>query len=303
MTAAQSIFPFSLFMPVPYQGSVQSFPIARVQQSAATGPIRPDQQQQIVQTQMDFLNTYRGQAVNINLQSNTPAGSPLSQIAMVYVNNELNNQDLSIYFPDTQQLIGIPAFTSGYYPVMTGQLKATVYNGETGQVPVAQSSLCQIIFCNFMIPGFLSEFAVSVNFNSSSGLIIPSIGDTTAVVSANIVGSEPEVTTNILPTIALPEQYVITAINVALFQFYSNAPLASTQNNSVSVELIDDATNKLIRSWTAVAPNDLSFYNSFVLDSETGLNIPCQNLTMKTFINSAATGFVNANITFAQVTI
>jgi hypothetical protein len=302
MAVAQSIFPFSLFQAVSYQGSIQSFPVSRVRQSASTGPIRPDQDAQCVQTQMDFLNTYPGQAVNINLQSNTPAGSPLSQIAMVYVNNELNNQDLSIYFPDTQQLIGIPAFTSGYYPVMTGQLNAIVYNGTTGVKPVAQTSVCQIIFCNFMIPGFLSEFSVSVNFNSSSGLIIPSIGDTVVATNASIAGG-PEVSTILLPTIALPEQYVVTGINVTLTQFYSDVPLPAGVTNLVEVNLEDTATGKTIRVWGGVAPNDLTSYNQFVLANETGLNIPCQNLTLNTFVQSSSSGSVFVNITFSKVTV
>jgi hypothetical protein len=301
--AAQPIFPFSLFMAVPYQGSVQSFPVARVQQSAATGPTRPDQAQQIVQTQMDFLNTYPGQAVNINLQSNTPAGSPLSQIAMVYVNNELNNQDLSIYFSDTQQLIGIPAFTSGYYPVMTGQLSATVYNGTTGKVPVASTSMCQIIFCNFFIPGFLSEFSVSVNVNSSSGPIIPSIGDQFSNETLLLTGSADPTNVTILPTVTLPQRYVITSINVTLASLYADN---TTNMGELAVALADPTTGAELRFWLVNVSNDLSDYDQFTLDNETELNIPCQGLIGQTrfaVTNTAPNGTILFNITFALITL
>jgi hypothetical protein len=304
MANAQTIFPFSLFMAVSYQGSIQSFPVSRVQQSAATGPVRPDQAARIVQTQMDFLNVYPGQAVNINLQSNTPAGSPLSQIAMVYVNNELNNQDLSIYFPDTQQLIGIPAFTSGYYPVMTGQLVATVYNGNTGKVPVASTSMCQIIFCNFAMPGFLSEFSVSVNVNSSSGLIIPSIGDKFVNVNAQITGAATPISVfQLLPTIALPQQYVITGINVEFAALY-----ADVQGNmgQFTVEIQDPTSLDVLRLWTVNVPNSLASYNSFMLSNEDGLNIPCQGLQAALQFgagNSAPNGNGLFNLTYALVTL
>src|SRR5208283_5741700 len=73
----------------------------------------------------------------------------------LYVDNTGNWQDIAVYFPDTQYTINVPSYSSGYYPVFSNSLLCTVYNGSTGSSALTASSTV-IIFCDFLLPGFLS---------------------------------------------------------------------------------------------------------------------------------------------------
>jgi hypothetical protein len=166
------IFPVQNVVATPYAGSLQGINVSMLTQSGAVTndgqTIQRNRQSKVVNATMDWRNTYPGQAVTINLQSQNTA-SPLDKILMVYVDNELNSQDVTIGFPDTQQYIGVPAFTTGYYPVLTGMLICNIYNGTTGKLPVTAISQTSVLFCNFAMTGFLSQETLSVTFNSLTG--------------------------------------------------------------------------------------------------------------------------------------
>jgi hypothetical protein len=162
------LFPIQNFVAVPYADFIQGLVVSILSKSGITTndgqTITAGRVSKVVNITLDFLSTqYEGQAVSINLQSSANV-APLDQLIMIYVDNELNSQDVTVYFPATQQYIGVPAFTTGYYPVLTGQQQAIIYNGASGKVPVTAQSQASVIFCNFFVPGFLSLETQSITF-------------------------------------------------------------------------------------------------------------------------------------------
>jgi hypothetical protein len=250
---------------------------------------------------MDWLNTYPGQAVSINLQSAGTA-TPLNKILMLYIDNSRNPNSVTVGFADSQQYLEAPAFTTGYYPVFTNNLFFNVYNGTTGKAPVTAQSMTAIIICNFAVPGFLSLNTLNVTFNSSSGSIVPTIGDTVTVVE---VGSSTTNPLTILPTLALPRQYVVTAITVNASNLFVDPTVPST---GVSLLLEDAATGEIIRQYSISLKSEFEASTFFELGVETGLNIPVQNVSFK--VETGSTLFqiqpqtlIAINLTYATVTL
>jgi hypothetical protein len=303
------LFPIQNFVAQPYAGSLQGINVSLLSRGGTMTndgqTLSPGKTSRIVNVIIDFLSTqYKGQAVTINLQSgaNSP---PLSKILMVYVDNELNSQNVTIAFPDTQQYIGVPAFTTGYYPVLTGQLQAVIYNGSTGQVPITAQSQTSVIFCDFAIPGFLSQETLSVTFNGSNGPVVPTIGDQVKLGSLPIVmASGGTVSTVLLPAVAAPAQYVITGITVRATGLFIDA---TGIPQYLTFSLIDTATGIVIRQMTFFLTYSLigQAFQYQILSQETGLNIPVQSLTLSSTAANAvpSIGVISASITYAEFTL
>lgn len=310
------LFPIQNFVATPFAGSLTGVNVkllARGPVSTNDGQlIQPGHQSKVVSAVIDWLTTpYKGQACTFNLQSQNTA-SPLDQILMIYVDNELNSQNVTIGFPDTQQYIGVPAFTTGYYPVLTGGQIATVYNGTSGKIPVTANSKTGILFCNFAVPGFLSQETLAITFNSSSGPVIPSIGDK---VQTNTIGSANNNPDVILATVTAPLQYVITAIEINAFNLFLSG---GANGNAFSDEYygavyLYDA-NPFVTSPMRVMVFDMrAQYEDtrfVVLLDETGLNIPCQGLKFQfsDFIGASPMPIppwckITVSITYALVTL
>jgi hypothetical protein len=307
------IFPLQNFAAVPYKGALTAINVALLTAGGIMTndgqQVQPGRQSKVVNATMDWLVTYRTQAVAINLQSSNVAGGVLNKLLMVYVDNELNSQNVTIYFPDTQQFIGVPAFTTGYYPVLTGNQYCNVYNGTTGAVPVTSSSVTSILFCNFAIPGFLSQETLNITVNSSSGPVVPTIGDKVVVVT--LPGSVTPVSQiTVLPTVALPRQYVITGIELNAQKLFLDGSGTSGSSFPLLLEIVDQVNNVFIREWNIAM--QMSFENTafFNFNEETGLNIPVNNLVLFSLNLTASAQVilptwsnVSLSITYALVTL
>jgi hypothetical protein len=308
------IFPIQNFVAAPYAGSTQAVNVNILSRGGVRTndgqTIQPGIQSRVVNTQFDFLSAaYRGQAATINLQSQNNV-NPLNQIVMIYVDNELNSQDVTVAFPDTQQYIGVPAFTTGYYPVLTGQLIATIYNGTSGQVPVTAQSQVSVIFCNFAMPGFLSLETLNVTFNSSSGPMVPVIGDKVQVGSLPSVSGNP---ITILPHMILPTQYVITGIQVNATDLFTDGVTSfgsTLPYYKMSIHLDEFSPGQSIRQFVIQQRPEFEGTKFFSICSETGLNIPVNGLQFGV-LDLDAGGFavlapwvsLTACITYALVTL
>lgn len=314
-----NLFPVQNFIAKPYNGSLLGVNVALLTNRGISTndgqQVSTPHQSKALNCTIDFLTTYyKGQAATVNLQSQNTA-SPLDKITMIYVDNELNSQDVTISFPDTQQYIGVPAFTTGYYPVLTNMLIANVYNGRTGKVPVTAQSAVSIIFCNFVIPGFLSLETLSVTYDSSIGPTVPVIGDST-VVAVQYGGTNQIVPfIQMLTPLTLPQQYVITGIEI-------NAQNLFIDNTGLYVLGILLGPNNppppygpaqsLIRQVNVTMRAEFENSRFFNLLDETGLNIPCLGVALE-FVQVLKSGFINValpqwavittTLTYAQVTL
>jgi hypothetical protein len=301
-------FPIQNFVAVAYQGQL----IQQNVQLLTTGSqvvgtntagfiTQQGTQSCVVNTVMDWLNTYKGQAVSINLQSAGTA-TPLNKILMLYIDNSRNPNSVTVGFADSQQYLEAPAFTTGYYPVFTQNLFFNVYNGTTGKAPVTAQSMTAIIICNFAVPGFLSQNTLNVTFNSSNGPLVPTIGDTVTVVSLNSASANPM---SILPALALPQQYVLTAISLNAINLFVDPTIASTL---IGIVLFDSVTGDVIRQYSIGIKSEFENSTYFELGVETDLNIPVQNVSIKI---DTGTGLfqiqpqteIAANLTYATVTL
>jgi hypothetical protein len=298
------VFPLQNFIVVPYKGTPGAVNVAIL----TTGPtvdnrgqiLKQNRQSQVVNTVYDWLNDYPGQGVIVNLQSQQTAGGVIDQLLMVYVDNALNSSEVTIYFPDSQMFVAVPPFTAGYYPVFTNMLICQIFNGTTGRVPVTVQAVTSVIFCNFAFPGFLAQEALAVTFNSTTGPVIPSIGD--QVVSVSLQLNQPTPAGDLLSSIALPEQYVVTAILVSILGVYNDPSIAPVQ---FAVNLSDSVTGAVLRQWQILALQDFTNASlSHMLCDETGLNIPVQSLVIQSLNNNAlSSGTLSASITYAQVNL
>jgi hypothetical protein len=79
-----------------------------------------------------------------------PSGQQLSPITTLYVDNSSGAVFLQITFPDTGMIVIVPAFTQGFYPVMTTSLTFTVAAPEIGTLGGDVSPVIQIL--NFQVP-------------------------------------------------------------------------------------------------------------------------------------------------------
>lgn len=314
------LFPIQNFVAKPYSGVIRGINVSLLSRGGVTTndgqTIQQGSASKIVNIQVDFLTaTYKGQAVSVNLQSSANA-APLSKILMMYVDNELNSQNVTIAFPDTQQYIGVPAFTTGYYPVLTGQLQAVIYNGSTGKVPVTAQSQVSVIFCDFAIPGFLSQETLSVTFNSSSGPVVPVIGDTVQTNTLSTSTTNPDI---LLPTVVQPIQYVVTGIEVNANNLFLTPSRFTTPPNNWTLWLyLYDPTQVHGNSLTRLFSIDMRCeYNGTsyqLIANETGLNIPVQSLVALLAQDDFGTPIggtknlgtqtgINVSITYAKVTL
>jgi hypothetical protein len=283
------LFPVQNFVAKPFSGSLQGINVSLLSRAGVMTndgqTLTPSTQSRVVNAQIDFLSSvYKGQAVTINLQSQNNT-NPLNKILMIYVDNELNSQNVTIAFPDTQQYIGVPAFTTGYYPVLTGQLLCVVYNGTTGAVPVTAASQVSVIFCNFAIPGFLSQETLDITVNSSTGPVVPVIGDTVSQ-AAMLGGSEQVNPVVIMPTVTAPMQYVVTGIEVNATQLFTDgsSTLASGHNTQgpnfvMAIAVFENFTGRGFRQFNIVMRPEFEGSRFFNICDETGLNFPCQGLS------------------------
>lgn len=320
------LFPVQNFVAVPYAGGVQGVNVSLLSRAGVTTndgqTVTPQSQSRIVNCQIDFLSTtYKGQAAVINLQSQNNV-NPLNRILMIYVDNELNSQNVTVAFPDTQQYIGVPAFTTGYYPVLTGQLNAVIYNGSTGKVPVTGNSQVSVIFCNFAIPGFLSQETLDITVNSSSGPVVPVIGD--QVQQTSIYGFPSVSIEGILPPVNPPQVYYITGINITAQNLFtdgvstiaSTPPTPGTYALGICLSPVNTpgwGQSQLLRQVNVQMKAEYESSRFYSLLDETGLSIPVQGLDLLLLRIINATSFVNAvlppwatitvNITYALVTL
>jgi hypothetical protein len=309
MNAPGPIFPVQNFIASAYAAPLISVPVSLLSRGGITTNdgqvLGAGHQSKSVQTVFDWINTYPGQAVTINLATQSQAAAPLDKIVMVYVDNELNSQNVTIYFPDTQQFLGVPAFTTGYYPVLTGMFVATVYNGLTGKVPVTSQSLTSILFCNFAVPGFLSQETLNVTFESSTGSRVPVLGDTTVAGQYSLLTSTAPLV--FLPALTLPLQYVITDITLTGAGLFTDS---TTNGNFLEIQLSDPATTKLIRQYNyflgpSIPPGGVSYVPITQLS---GLNIPVQALALFCTLPggvppTVSNGFITFDVAFATVSL
>lgn len=306
---AGPLFPIQNFVAVPYVGFLQGTVVSLLTKGGVRTNdgqvISAGQQSKVVNTTFDFLSTqYQGQAVSINLQStnNTP---PLDAIEMIFVDNELNSQDVTVAFPDTQQYIGVPAFTTGYYPVLTGQRQAVIYNGTSGKPPVTAQSQVSVIFCNFAMPGFLSQETLSVTFNSSTGPVVPVIGDLVSTIVQQTADGSIQ---TILPEVAPPQRYVITGMEVNATNLFVD--LTSYILSILLEAIVGGVAVDVVRLFNIAIRSDFSNTRFSNICDETGLNIPVQglvvsfaNLNTLTSVVLPPWTAVTVSITYALVTL
>lgn len=174
-------FPVYNFVPTVYPGDLTGMPIWLLSQPAATNNagqrISLPQQSIVVNTTYNWGLAPLGNAQAVSILFQSAGGTPaIDKIIMVYVNNADNVNDVTIYFPDTGMFVTCPAGSAGYYPVFTHLLACYVYNGYTG-LPLSNVGLStQIMFCNFGVPGFLSQRQTTAINSKTSTLIIPNGG-------------------------------------------------------------------------------------------------------------------------------
>jgi hypothetical protein len=302
-------FPIQNFVSVAYQGQL----IKQNVQLLTTGSTligtntagfitQQGNQSAVINTVMDWLNTYPGQAVSINIQSAGTA-TQLNKILMLYIDNSRNPNSVTVGFVDSQQYLEAPAFTTGYYPVFTNNLFFNVYNGTSGKPPITAQSMTAIIICNFAVPGFLAQNTLSITFNSSSGPIVPTIGDTVTLVGFSSTSANP---LTILPSLTLPEQYVLTAITINASNLFVDPTIPSTD---IAFLLMDVVTGRTIRQYNISIKSEFEASTFFQLGEETGLNIPVQSVSFEVnqgpttpFQIQDQTGIV-INLTYAMVTL
>lgn len=111
-------------------------------------------------------------AVSVNLQAAglTP-GQQLSRISTLYVNNSNCLSQITIYFSDSQFLLTVPPLTTGYYPVITSALQATIvlttYPIIGGSGPI-DGDITVVDFLNFFVPPSQTVIQLieqQINFN------------------------------------------------------------------------------------------------------------------------------------------
>jgi hypothetical protein len=306
-------FPIQNFVAVQYKGPLNqqnvnllTTPTQLVSGTNTAGFLtKQGHQSVVINTVMDWLNTYPGQAVSINVQSQGTI-APIDQIVMLYIDNSRNPNNVTVGFTDSQQFLEAPAFTTGYYPVFTQNLFFNVYNGTTGKPPVTAQSMTAIIICNFAVPGFLSQDTLSITFNSSNGPLVPTIGDR---VTTNFLGSSTANPVTLLPSIALPMQYVITGISVTAENLFVDPSIPSTNAGLLLTTDAEGPVTNNIRQWNIGFKSEFENSTFFQIADETGLNIPVQ--VLQAFLTTDNTTpftlqpqtFIVFNITFAQVTL
>jgi hypothetical protein len=306
-------FPIQNFTLVQYQGTLTQQNVSllttasKLVGTTTAGIVsQSGHQSAVVNTTMDWLNTYPGQAVTINLQS-AGTTTPLDKILMLYIDNSRNPNNVTVGFADSQQFLEAPAFTTGYYPVFTQNLFFNVYNGTTGKAPVTAESMTAIIACNFAVPGFLSQNTLNVTFNSSSGPRVPTIGDTPIAGQYAIAGSTVQ---QILNPLTLPLQYVITDITLTGAGLYVDNSIANGQ--FLEIQLNDTALNRTLRQFNyfMAASCPLGVLQFVPIVSLSGLNYPVQSLAITAFfpgptvVPAASTaGFITWDIGFASVSL
>ncbi len=186
------VFPIQKFVPITYIGSLNAVNVALLTGggtwSNAGQQITQPHQSQVVNTTYNWLTDYgNNNAVTVNMQT-SPNGAPLiDKLLMVYINNANNANDVTVYFQDSGMFITAPAGSAGYYPVMTNLFLCNVYNGYTGIGNGGQGgSETQIIFCNFAVPGFLSQSQQTV-----SGYVLSPPLIATSIVSSAVILNGP----------------------------------------------------------------------------------------------------------------
>lgn len=301
-------FPSYLYNPVPYNGSLYSIPVGLATTKAQTnnqGTITiQGHQSKCVTTQFDWIATYPGNAVTVNLQSQG-ATMPLEKILMVYVDNTNNGFALAILFPDTQQLIGVPANSSGWYPVLTGAFFCTVYRLATAATDVLSQST--IIFCNFAIPqAEATEFQNSLSYDqisdNAAGRVyeIPAMGDKGAIATWDPTTASDVI---VLATTTLPQIYVITDITL---QCRRMLPSLNSGNQAISFQLVDGFSSTILRQIILEVHPDMTseLYTHHELLSGHGLYLTCRNLTLHGTISGLGilnSGQISCNVSYALI--
>jgi hypothetical protein len=296
------VFPFENFAAVSFVGPMTAINVALVTVKPSVSAVAnggqqimsPGHQSKVVNLVFDFLNQYPGQACTVNLNSQNTQGPLLDQLIMVYVDNSLNSSDVTVYFPDTQFVLDAPALTVGYYPVLPNLQTFTVYNGTTGQKPVTAQSVVSILACNFAVPGFLSQDTLNVTFNSSTGPKVPVLGDNTQTFLYNFSVGPINAPITVLPTIELPEQYVITGIWITLSTLYNDS---NGTSQFLFLTLTDPSDNIVFREWVQFVTTKFPETPTQTISDETGLNFPLQGLT---FTCAPVSGQSNTNLWLAE---
>lgn len=173
MGVVNPAFPVQNFVPVPYAGSLTAVNVWLLSQpnsiaGVANGGqqiLQAGHQSQVINTIFPWVDEtgsgiqqYPSNAVAMYLANQNTAGPLLDKILMVYINNVNNINDVTVYWPDSGQLVTCPAGAAGYFPLMTNMPNCYVYNGYGGgsnELILQQQT--QILFCNFAVPGFISQ--------------------------------------------------------------------------------------------------------------------------------------------------
>jgi hypothetical protein len=164
-----SLFPVFNFVPVTYKAQLYTMPVSLLSHGATytnkNEQVGPPFKAQIVNADVDWINTYPGQAVTFVLQNSQNGGPLLDKITMVYLDNTQNPANATLIWLDTQQAINIPAFSAGYFPVFTSQYTCNLFNGTSGKGILATTAQTTVQFCNFAIPpGIIQEGASTTGF-------------------------------------------------------------------------------------------------------------------------------------------
>jgi hypothetical protein len=268
------VFPFENFAAVSFVGPMTAINVALVTVKPSVSAVAnggqqimsPGHQSKVVNLVFDFLNQYPGQACTVNLNSQNTQGPLLDQLIMVYVDNSLNSSDVTVYFPDTQFVLDAPALTVGYYPVLPNLQTFTVYNGTTGQKPVT----------------------------SSTGPKVPVLGDNTQTFLYNFSVGPINAPITVLPTIELPEQYVITGIWITLSTLYNDS---NGTSQFLFLTLTDPSDDIVFREWVQFVTTKFPETPTQTISDETGLNFPLQGLT---FTCAPVSGQSNTNLWLAE---
>jgi hypothetical protein len=121
---------------------------------------------------------------------------PISQIAALYIDNTTNVSNVVIYFPDTNFEIIAPSESSGFYPVVTNQLRFFAF---CQTVPTAQDrTFIQVL--NFLPP------ALALATGPAGGT---SVGTVTEIATVSPVLGGPITTQG---TISLDENALLSVI-------------------------------------------------------------------------------------------
>ena len=140
----------------------------------------PQEGDQFVNVEIDWLVSPPGSAVQFSLSGNSPVA--LSQIVALYVDNGRSGVDVDFIFPDSGFVLTVPAHNQGLFPVLTNALMfyASAQSSAAGDITIVQ-------ILNSMPPPIPIVASSAQNHVSLAGLTLAN--GTSTIIAAGINGT------------------------------------------------------------------------------------------------------------------